>query len=181
MKDYYQILNVKKNATFDEIKKAYRNLAIKWHPDKNKDPDALNKFKEISEAFQILSNKHKKSEYDVGVKKNDSEFKYVFRDPFEMFDEIFSILNSIFMTTDSLFNIGTSNISVHFINFAEDDEFEHCYPPQINKSNLTGQSEPLMLELDKNRWSVYCDNSVKIGILNNDELNSIINSSFNSN
>ena len=52
-KDYYQILGVPKTATEDELKKAYRKLALKFHPDKNKSPDAEEKFKEVAEAFEV--------------------------------------------------------------------------------------------------------------------------------
>lgn len=60
-KDYYQILGVTKNATLDEIKKAYRKLAHQHHPDKGGDEK---KFKEISEAYQVLSDKEKRAQYD---------------------------------------------------------------------------------------------------------------------
>lgn len=64
-KDYYDILGVKKNATDEELKKAYRNLAKKHHPDKNKgNKEAENKFKEISEAYAVLSDKEKREQYD---------------------------------------------------------------------------------------------------------------------
>ncbi|MEM2576947.1 MAG: DnaJ domain-containing protein, partial [Candidatus Bathyarchaeia archaeon] len=54
-KDYYEILGVPRNATKEEIKRAYRKLALKYHPDVNKSPDAEEKFKEISEAYAVLS------------------------------------------------------------------------------------------------------------------------------
>lgn len=62
--DYYDILGVSRNADETEIKKAYRNLARKFHPDVNKDPGAEDKFKEINEAYSTLSDAQKKSQYD---------------------------------------------------------------------------------------------------------------------
>ena len=64
-KDYYEVLGVIKSASAEEIKKAYRKLALKYHPDKNKgDKTAENKFKEASEAYHVLSDKERRSNYD---------------------------------------------------------------------------------------------------------------------
>ena len=64
-KDYYQILGVDKNASSDEIKKAYRKLAMEYHPDRNAgNAQAEEKFKEINEAYQVLSDDDKRAHYD---------------------------------------------------------------------------------------------------------------------
>ncbi|MEM0492525.1 MAG: molecular chaperone DnaJ [Candidatus Thermoplasmatota archaeon] len=64
-RDYYEILGVDRNATKEEIKKAYRRLALKYHPDKNPDKDAAEKFKEISEAYAVLYDDEKRRMYDM--------------------------------------------------------------------------------------------------------------------
>ncbi len=64
-KDFYDVLGVSKSASADEIKKAYRKLAMKYHPDQNKDnPDAEKKFKEVSEAYDVLKDEQKRAAYD---------------------------------------------------------------------------------------------------------------------
>ncbi|KPJ00336.1 DnaJ protein-like 1 [Papilio xuthus] len=64
-KDYYKMLGLTKGATDDEIKKAYRKLALKYHPDKNKAPGAEERFKEVAEAYEVLSDKKKREIYDA--------------------------------------------------------------------------------------------------------------------
>ncbi|NWN94564.1 MAG: molecular chaperone DnaJ [Bacillus sp. (in: Bacteria)] len=63
-RDYYEVLGVAKDASKDEIKKAYRKLSKKYHPDINKAPDAAEKFKEIQEAYEVLSDDQKRAQYD---------------------------------------------------------------------------------------------------------------------
>src|SRR6266849_9571780 len=63
-RDYYNVLGVPRGAAKDDIKAAYRKLALQYHPDRNKDPGAAEKFKEISEAYAILSDDEKRGQYD---------------------------------------------------------------------------------------------------------------------
>ena len=65
-KDYYKILGVNKNASKEEIKKAYRKLAMKYHPDQNKgDKASEERFKEVNEAYAVLSDEEKRKQYDM--------------------------------------------------------------------------------------------------------------------
>ncbi len=63
-RDYYEILGIQKNASADEIKSAFRRLARQYHPDVSKEAEAEEKFKEINEAYGILSDQQKRSQYD---------------------------------------------------------------------------------------------------------------------
>src|SRR5687767_2105883 len=101
-RDYYEVLGVNKGASNDEIKKAYRQLARKYHPDVSQETEAETKFKEINEAYEILSDDQKRGMYDrfghAGVGNSVGGFGGFggsssgfggFRDPFEIFEEVF--------------------------------------------------------------------------------------------
>ncbi|CAI8290512.1 MAG: Chaperone protein DnaJ [Opitutia bacterium UBA7350] len=96
--DYYQLLGVSRDADSDVLKKAYRKLAVKYHPDKNPDnPEAETKFKEVSEAYEVLKDADKRAAYDryghdafkTGGMGNAGGGGGGFHDPFEMFREAF--------------------------------------------------------------------------------------------
>jgi len=91
-RDYYEVLGVDRNASPDEIKRAFRKLAFKYHPDRNKEPGAEENFKEISEAYAILSDPEKKQQYDAfgfdgirGRYSREDIFNTRFRDIFSEF------------------------------------------------------------------------------------------------
>ncbi len=63
-KEYYQVLGLSKNSTADEIKRAYRKLALQYHPDRNKSKDASERFKEVTKAYEVLSDPQKRQTYD---------------------------------------------------------------------------------------------------------------------
>ncbi|HJU59954.1 MAG TPA: molecular chaperone DnaJ [Nitrososphaeraceae archaeon] len=87
-RDYYEVLEISKNASKDEIKNAYRKLALKFHPDRNKSPGAEEKFKEISEAYAVLSDDEKRTRYDTyghvgpedAFRGSEANFEEIFRD-----------------------------------------------------------------------------------------------------
>ncbi|NWU91149.1 DNJB2 protein, partial [Upupa epops] len=106
MVDYYEALGVSRNATAEDIKKAYRRAALKWHPDKNPDNKeyAEQKFKEIAEAYEVLSDKQKRDVYDRYGKDGlmgaggpggsrasagAPEFTFTFRSAHDVFREFF--------------------------------------------------------------------------------------------
>lgn len=73
-KDYYARLGVTRTSTPDDIKRAYRKLARKYHPDLNKAPDAEAQFKEVAEAYEALSNPEKRAAYDdIGKRQQDGQ------------------------------------------------------------------------------------------------------------
>jgi curved DNA-binding protein len=86
--DYYQVLGVDKKASADEIKKAYRKLAVKWHPDKNPTNKKASeeKFKKISEAYAVLSDQKKRQEYDTFGSADQYRQQYSQEDIFRGFD-----------------------------------------------------------------------------------------------
>jgi molecular chaperone DnaJ len=119
-RDYYEVLGVERKASTEELKKAYRKLAVKYHPDKNPgDPTAEEKFKEIGEAYEVLMDANKRAAYDqfghaafspAASAGRGGGFGGGFHDPFDIFREVFGGMGgegagSIF---DQLFGTGAA-------------------------------------------------------------------------
>jgi DnaJ family protein B protein 4 len=132
-KDYYQILGVSRSASTDEIKKAYRKMALKYHPDKNSDPGAEEKFKEIAEAYDVLSDTKKKHIFDLhgeeGLKSQRGDggaSSYTFHgDPHKIFEQFFggrdpfSVFGEGF--NSAAFQFGGGNASTQSFHFGGDE------------------------------------------------------------
>src|SRR5438034_1791536 len=94
-RDYYEVLGVGRDTSEEEIKRAYRKLAVKFHPDKNPDnPHAEEKFKELGEAYDVLMDADKRAAYDrfghAAFSPGGIGFgREAFHDPFEIFREVF--------------------------------------------------------------------------------------------
>ncbi|MDR0524598.1 MAG: DnaJ domain-containing protein, partial [Spirochaetaceae bacterium] len=108
-RDYYEVLGVQKDAGKDDIKKAYRKLAIQYHPDKNPgNKEAEERFKEATEAYEILSDDQKKAAYDQfgfagveGMGGGGQDFSAAFRDFGDIFGDFSGIFDTIFGGTGS--------------------------------------------------------------------------------
>ncbi len=107
-RDYYELLGVERSATPEEIKKAYRKLALQYHPDRNPgNKEAEAKFKEISEAYEVLSDPEKRRRYDQfgheGVRSSFGPGGFDFQRDFSHFDDLQEILGSLFGGGGGLF------------------------------------------------------------------------------
>lgn len=130
-RDYYEVLGLTKNASLDDIKKAYKKLAIKWHPDKNPNnkDEATEKFREIAEAYEVLTDENKRKAYDSygfdapshGTSFNfhnaDDIFKHFFKDFGFDDDEDANFFGSVFGNRGKKTGLGRFFSS----NFDDDD------------------------------------------------------------
>ena len=145
-KNYYEILGINPNSSNDEIKRAYRKLALQWHPDKTKHPNATQKFKEISEAYQVLTNNFARIKYDMyrntKVNKHVND-NFVYQNPFDLFDQHFKDLQNSFDRHDPFNNMHQNMFNMHnqiMKNFMNSDLFSVSIPENIQNSSNSFRS-----------------------------------------
>ncbi len=125
-KDYYKILGIPRNATQEEIKKAYRRLVLKYHPDRNKTKEAEEKFKEINEAYAVLGDPEKRRQYDAMGAASFHQ-QYSTEDIFRNFD-VGDLFKDLGFSTDDLFSFlfgHKRGVSGHFRYHTGSFGYEH--------------------------------------------------------
>ena len=178
--DYYKILNVSPNATESEIKKSYRSLSYKYHPDKNPDPSVAEQYKLINEAYETLNDPEKKSQYD---KRNnplsmDSILKEMFQghagpghglrkqhmpSPQNIFEEIFKM--------HSMGGMGMNGMPEPMIFFTEEPMMNQIIEPLDKKVEITfeqafkGANIPILIEREFRKVNMTFKEQEKIYIV----------------
>lgn len=142
--DYYKVLGLERGATIKEIKKAFRSLALKYHPDKSKDPDAVNKFRTVAEAYEVLRDPVRRKQYEemghqgfytnTGYQPNTEDFKDLFKDFEDLFKE-FGPMEDFFKQHFAQHKIQTEMHGGVF-NFGSDINFEDMLDIGDNVENL---------------------------------------------
>lgn len=145
LEKYYKILGLNNNASEEEIKKAYKKMALKYHPDKNPDNDTSDKFKEISEAYQILTNKGNNSNNNVKFNQ------YNFKDADDLFKEFFarsSVFESAFQ--DDFFGDVFNNMNINFNRFNKPKSNVNVfsYTKQVNTTFINGNKVETITEIN---------------------------------
>lgn len=144
-KDYYKILGITPSASPDEIKSAYRKLAIKYHPDKNRDPNAEEKFKQISDAYQELTR----------IKGEDIDGDYDdIMTPSQLFEQFFKINVGIHRPTTNTFSFNNLGIDIDSLinstmpNF-NNQHFNHSQSYNTSNSSNSSYSKKVYVENGK--------------------------------
>lgn len=144
MLNYYEILGVPRNAHLDEIKKAYRHLALRYHPDKNKSDspqEATRKFREISQAYEILADRKKRQQYDLQfIDSGNQHFSaddFVFRNPFDIFRDFFVLKTTSSDIFDEDFSVASFYPNTEFSNFNRLIQYQRS---SVTRSSSNGVS-----------------------------------------
>jgi len=119
----YDILSVSPSATTDEIKKAYKKLALQYHPDRNKAPEAADKFKEITNAYEVLSDQQKRNIYDKTGNQGQQEhhdahdiFKHMFGGMHQQREKSYDIVQAVEVTLDDIYSNKTIEVDIKRFN-----------------------------------------------------------------
>lgn len=147
--DYYQILGISKTADIEEIKKAYRKLALKFHPDRNpNDKVAEERFKKINEAYAVLSDPEKRKQYDrFGSDRFGQRFTQ--EDIFRGFD-IDQILRDLGFASSSskFYRQSSSGTNKRMFEFRSDDSFREIFRESIKDSKVPTRGEDVQYNLN---------------------------------
>ena len=161
---YYQILGINKNANENDIKRAYKSLAVKYHPDKNQDniKSSEAKFKKINEAYSVLSDKEKRIKYDqFGINGLNNNFSS--NDANDIFQTFFRGNNP--------FNIFVHNSNHSNMNsqFTFNRNYTYNFKQPINKYTIISNNTPVLIKNLINRSDLNNSNGTIIGYNNNNQ------------
>lgn len=173
MKDYYDILGIDKESNIDKIKKTYRQLSMKYHPDKNKDKKYEELYKNITEAYTVLGNEEKKREYDMELTYKNSNYDIQSENIFDIFSLFSNIpkksqFNNINENIDNMnmpkiyskmytnLNIDNDNLNNNLNNIL--NEFVKNSFADVNKP------EPIEINLDIDIKNAYCGTNEPIKV-----------------
>mmetsp|Transcript_27887 Transcript_27887/g.38757 ORF Transcript_27887/g.38757 Transcript_27887/m.38757 type:complete len:190 (-) Transcript_27887:740-1309(-) len=152
--DYYEILEIRRSASADEIRRSYRRLAMRWHPDKNPEnlKEAERRFKEVGEAFQVLSDPQKRREYDSAG--SAQAFQEHFGGPPMSANDLFSR----FFRGSNLFEMfsGGSGSFSGFPGFSSRMESPF-------HSRARGKGKPISINLEVTLSELYCGSERQLG------------------
>ena len=163
--DYYKVLDLEKDASNDQIKKAYRKKAMKLHPDRNPDnKNAECEFKELVSAYRVLSDTKLKKQYDLGIFSETDEFNEVYSNMFNAMgnmENIYGMFNE--MMNDYSFNVNTKygvNFKMYKDNESENKEFQKGddikYNINVNLEDIYNcVTKPLKIGRMKNLNNIY--------------------------
>ena len=159
-KNFYDILQVNKNSTKEEIKKSYKKLALQYHPDKNKDENSIDKFKEIAEAYATLGDDDKRKNYDM-FGSSDENFS---GDPFSAFNDIFNQHMSSFMNMNYEKEINISDILNKLSGFSNSN-FDMPNIPNVHVKFHTMNKSPFSFPTNNVKTNTIVIMNIKILLL----------------